>query len=181
MKAENRTQIIRLLVLIFVVALTILLLIFRDQIRHLQGYGYPGIFLLSILANATIIIPLPGVILTTAMGAVFHPFWVAVAAGAGSALGELSGYLAGFSGRAVLERADWHVRLVEWMHKYGEATIFVLALVPNPAFDMAGISAGALRMPVQRFLFWCFLGKLMKMLLFAYGGLAIFNGLFFGE
>ena len=61
---------------------------------------------LSILANGTVILPAPGVIFVFAMGAIFNPFWVAVAAGAGAALGELTGYLVGFSGQAVVERAD---------------------------------------------------------------------------
>ena len=39
------------------------------------------------------------------MGAIFNPIGVAVAAGLGAAIGELSGYLAGFSGQGVVERA----------------------------------------------------------------------------
>ena len=42
--------------------------------------------------------PIPGVIFTSAMGAVFNPFWVAIATGCGAVLGELTGYLAVFSG-----------------------------------------------------------------------------------
>ena len=54
--------------------------------------------MLSILSNATVLIPLPGVLLTSAMGAVFNPVYVALAAGSGAALGELSGYMAGVGG-----------------------------------------------------------------------------------
>ena len=57
----------------------------------LQSFGYPGIFLVALLANATVLIPLPGLMVTTAMGAVFNPFWVAIAAGLGAGIGELSG------------------------------------------------------------------------------------------
>jgi membrane protein YqaA with SNARE-associated domain len=172
-KTNWRLHVIRLLVFVFVISLTVTLYIFQDQIQNLGAYGYPGIFILSILANATIIIPLPGVVLTAAMAVILNPFWVAIAAGTGAALGELSGYLAGFSGQAVVEKADRHERLVNWMRKYGEVTILVLAFIPNPAFDMAGITAGALKMPVLRFLFWVWLGKLGKMLIIAYGGEAI--------
>jgi membrane protein YqaA with SNARE-associated domain len=172
-KTNWRLHVVRLLVFVFVISLTVTLYIFQDQIQNLGAYGYPGIFILSILANATIIIPLPGVVLTAAMAVILNPFWVALAAGSGAALGELSGYLAGFSGQVVVEKADRQERLVNWMRKYGEATILVLAFIPNPAFDMAGITAGALKMPVLRFLFWVWLGKLGKMLLIAYGGEAI--------
>jgi membrane protein YqaA with SNARE-associated domain len=170
-----RKHVIRLLVFLFVISLTVTLYIFQDEIKNLGAYGYPGIFIVSILANATVIIPLPGVLLTATMAVILNPFWVAVAAGSGAALGELSGYLAGFSGQAVVERVDWHERLINWMRKYGDITVLVLAFVPNPAFDMAGITAGALKMPVGRFLFWAWLGKLGKMMLIAYGGDAIVN------
>ncbi|MEA4908650.1 MAG: VTT domain-containing protein [Chloroflexi bacterium] len=178
MRPEQRTLILRVLALVFVIAVTVSLFLLRDRLQHLEFFGYPGIFLLSILANATVILPLPGVLITSAMGAVFDPFWVAVAAGSGAALGELSGYLAGFSGQGVVQRVKWHAQLEDWMRRYGDITILVLSFVPNPAFDVAGITAGALKLPLYRFLFWCWLGKVIKMLVFAYGGSTILNFVF---
>jgi membrane protein YqaA with SNARE-associated domain len=169
---------VRVLVLIFVIALTVILFIYREQIQELANYGYWGIFLISIAANATIILPLPGVLITSAMAAVFDPFWVAIAAGSGATLGELSGYLAGFSGQMVVERTEWNDRLVGWMRKYGDITVLVLALIPNPAFDMAGITAGALRLPIYRFLFFAWIGKILKMMLFAYGASSLIQTIF---
>jgi len=168
--SRRATNIIRVVVLVAVIALTIVLLIYRDQIQALQSYGYPGIFLFSILANATILVPIPGVIFTSAMGAVFNPLWVSIAAGAGAALGELSGYLAGFSGQAVVEDSEKYARVVGWMEKYGDITILVLAFIPNPLFDLAGITAGILKMPVWKFLIFCVIGKILKMMMFAYAG-----------
>jgi uncharacterized membrane protein YdjX (TVP38/TMEM64 family) len=168
--SKRATNIIRVVVLVAVIALTIVLLIYRDQIQALQAYGYPGIFLFSILANATILVPIPGVIFTSAMGAVFNPLWVSIAAGAGAALGELSGYLAGFSGQAVVEDSEKYARVVGWMEKYGDITILVLAFIPNPLFDLAGITAGILKMPVWKFLIFCVIGKILKMMMFAYAG-----------
>lgn len=170
MKPEQRTRIIRLLIFLGVVGLTVFLVLIRDQIRQFERYGYPGLFLVSLFSSATVLIPLPGVLFTSAMGAVFNPFWVAIAAGSGAALGELSGYLAGFSGQTIVENIKWHDRLENWMKKYGDWTILVLAFIPNPVFDMAGITAGVLKMSVFRFLLWCWIGKVLKMMLFAYGG-----------
>ena len=161
---------VRVIALVFVIALTVVLLIFRDAIQSLQAYGYPGIFLFSILANATILIPIPGVVFTSAMGAVFNPLWVAIAAGAGAALGELSGYLAGFSGQAIVENSEQYQKVVHWMDKYGDFTILVLAFIPNPLFDLAGMVAGILKMPVWKFLIYCVVGKILKMMMFAYAG-----------
>ena len=168
--SKRTLNIIRAAVLLTVIGLTIVLVINREHIQELQGFGYPGIFLFSILANATILVPVPGVVFTSAMGAVFNPFWVSIAAGSGAALGELSGYMAGFSGQAVVENAARYERVVHWMRKYGDVTILFLAFVPNPLFDLAGMLAGMLKMPVGKFLFYCVIGKILKMMMFAYAG-----------
>jgi uncharacterized membrane protein YdjX (TVP38/TMEM64 family) len=168
--SKRTLNIIRVIVLLAVIALTVVLVINRERIQGLQAYGYPGIFLVSILANATILVPVPGVVFTSAMGAVFNPFWVSVAAGTGAALGELSGYMAGFSGQAVVENTARYDRMVGWMQKYGDITILVLAFIPNPLFDLAGMLAGVLKIPVQKFLIYCVIGKILKMMMFAYAG-----------
>jgi len=175
-KLSKRTlNIIRVVVLLVVIALTIFLVIKREEIQALKAYGYPGIFLFSILANATIFVPVPGVVFTSAMGAVFNPLLVSIAAGAGAALGEFSGYLAGFSGQAVVEGSEKYQRVVRWMEKHGDITILVLAFIPNPLFDLAGIAAGILKMPVWKFLFFCIIGKILKMMIFAYAGNWVMN------
>jgi len=174
-----RLTLVRIAALAFVVGLTLGLYLYRDRVRELQGLGYPGIFLVSLFSSATIILPVPGVLFTSVMGAVFNPFWVAVAAGTGAALGELSGYLAGFSGQSVVERTPAYERIEGWMKKYGQWAILVLGFIPNPFFDIAGMIAGALKMPIWRFLLFCWIGKIAKMMLFAYGGatvLSIFGG-----
>jgi membrane protein YqaA with SNARE-associated domain len=175
MKKNLRDIFLHVMVLILVITLTILLLYFRKEISHLGVYGYPGIFLISILANATIIIPLPGIFITTAMGAVFNPFGVALAAASGSAIGELTGYLAGFGGQVIIENKKWYTRVMGWMRKYGDVTIFILSLIPNPLFDLAGMAAGTLKMPLWRFLMFCFFGKFLKMLIFAFLGAKLFD------
>jgi len=165
----------RLLLLILLIVGTVLLLLNREKIQHLEVYGYPGIFLISLLSNATILVPLPGVMITSAMAMVFSPFWVAIASGAGAALGELSGYLVGFGGQPMIEKSERVKKLTAWMQRNQSWTIFLLALVPNPLFDMAGFMAGVSRMPVWKFLFFCLMGKIAKMLVFAYLGAGIFS------
>ena len=173
--SQRTLNIIRVLVLLGVIALTIVLLFNRERIQAFQAYGYPGIFLFSILANATILVPVPGVVFTSAAGAIFNPFWVSIAAGTGAAIGELSGYLAGFSGQAVVEDSKRYQQVVRWMEKYGDVTILVLAFIPNPLFDLAGVVAGLLKMPVWKFLTFCVIGKIFKMMIFAYAGDWVIN------
>jgi uncharacterized membrane protein YdjX (TVP38/TMEM64 family) len=168
-----RLTIARLLALGAVIAISVYVFSLGDRAQELAQYGYPGIFLLSILSNATVLLPAPGILFVFAMGAVFNPIGVALAAGAGAAIGELSGYLAGFGGQAVVERAGAYNRLRAWMEshpRWSYLAVLGLAFVPNPLFDLAGVAAGTMRMPVTRFLFWCWIGKTFKMLLFAYLG-----------
>jgi membrane protein YqaA with SNARE-associated domain len=184
MKSKQRLTILRLVALVGVIAFIVVLFIFRHQIIKLEEYGYIGIFLISIAANATVIIPLPGIALTTAMGAIFNPAWVAVAAGLGAAIGELSGYLAGFSGQALVENAALYDRLTTWMRAHQNlayGAIVVLAFIPNPLFDLAGMASGALKFPLWKFLVACAIGKVLKMMMFAYAGyysIFMFTGLF---
>jgi membrane protein YqaA with SNARE-associated domain len=175
MKSGWKLTVLRIFALLFVLGVTVGIYLFRHQVRHLEMLGYPGIFLLSILSSATILLPVPGVLLTSVMGVVFNPFWVAIAAGLGAALGELSGYLAGFSGQGIVERAAFHDKLVGWMRRFGPLTIVVLAFIPNPLFDMAGMVAGALKMPLWIFLICTIIGKIGKMMVFAYGGAGILS------
>jgi len=181
MNPKNRLLVIRICALIVVIAISIYIFSIRDQARELAKYGYPGIFVLAILANGTVLLPAPGLLIVFAMGAVFNPFLVALAAGAGGALGELTGYLAGFSGQAVVEKIDLYNRIIEWMqtHKrWGAFFIFILALIPNPFFDLAGIAAGTLKIPIRNFLFACWLGITIKMIIFAYAGAGSFRLIF---
>ncbi len=161
---------VRVLALAVVIAITVYIYSIRTEVERFQAAGYPGIFLLSILANATVILPAPGIALTFTFGSIFNPLWVALAAGAGASLGELTGYLAGFSGQGIVDDTKMYARLEGWTQRYGGWAILVLAFIPNPFFDLAGAAAGALGMSVGKFLVWAFVGKALKMMLFAYAG-----------
>ena len=161
---------VRILALVVAVAITVFIFSIRDKIENLEGYGYPSIFLISLLANATIIIPAPAIAFSFAFGAVFNPLGVALAAGIGAALGETTGYLVGFSGQGVVDNIRIYKTLERWTASNGALLILILAFIPNPFFDLAGAAAGALRMPIRSFLLWTWLGKTLKMLIFAFAG-----------
>lgn len=160
----------RVVLLLAVLALTFYLYQLREKAERFAVYGYPGIFLAALLANATVFLPAPGVAVVFAMGNIFPPLGVALAASLGGTLGELSGYLAGFSGRMVIEEGRKYQRVAGWVQRYGHYAIFLLAAIPNPVFDLAGLAAGVVKMPLGRFLLFCWLGQFLKMLLFAYAG-----------
>lgn len=142
----------------------------RAQVEELiaSPIGLVVLFFLSLISNATLILPVPGLALTALAATVANPLAVGIAAGTGQALGEMTGYLAGYSGQELIDNSPRYERLAIWMRRYGALTLFFLGLIPNPLFDVAGIIAGALRMPWWLFLFAAGAGKLIKNIALAY-------------
>jgi len=169
-RSSRFTNILRVLALLAVIGITVYIYNIRDHVEEFEQFGYAGIFLIALMANATVLLPAPGVAIIYAMGAVFNPLWVGIAAGTGGALGELSGYLAGFSGQAVVERSDIYSRFQPWVEKYGGWAILILSAIPNPFFDIAGIAAGIAKMPMRTFLLFTWAGQIIKMTAFAVAG-----------
>lgn len=167
---SSRQIISGLLFLLISGGVTLLILILAPQIRQFERYGYPGVFLISLIANASIALPIPSLAVTFSMGAILSWPLVGLVSGIGEALGESTGYLAGFTGSAMVENKKLYKRMQYWMENHGMLTIFVLSVVPNPLIDLAGIAAGALKYGYFKFLVACWLGKTIKTLVFAWAG-----------
>ena len=167
----SRRLALRILILLIVAGITSCVFVYRGQIMDLQGYGYLGAFLISLIAAATVILPVPGIVLIAALGSAYNPVLIGLAAGGGAALGEITGYMAGYSGQVVVENSRVYQRLEKWMKRRGLIVIFLFSLVPNPFFDLAGAVAGILKFPLWRFIVICFLGKtLMNIGIASLGG-----------
>jgi len=162
--------IVPLLILLVVIAITIGIFIYREKVVELKGYGYAGAFLVSLIASATIILPAPGIFIILALGSTLPPVLVGLTAGIGAGIGEMTAYMAGFSGRGLIENRRLYDRLVGWLNKWGVLAIFIFALTPLP-FDPLGIVAGILRFPIWKFFIACWLGKTIQSIIIAYAGL----------
>jgi membrane protein YqaA with SNARE-associated domain len=143
---------------------------YPEKIKELETYGYIGAFIISALSSATIIVPVPGLLIIFALGAVLNPLLLGVISGIGGTLGELTGYLLGYSGRAAIQNIKLYHRMEYWMRRWGGITLLVLAAVPNPVFDVAGAVAGALRFPVWKFCVYGGIGRIIKHTLVAFAG-----------
>ena len=151
--------------------ISVLIILFSPEIRKFEQLGYFGVFLISLLGNATVILPAP--VLAAVFffgGSLPNPFLVGLAAGIGVTLGELTGFLAGYSSCELVTHSKTYLRIKGHVEKYGLFAIFLFALIPNPLFDIAGIAAGALNMKVWKFLLATGCGKLIKCLVIAYSG-----------
>jgi membrane protein DedA with SNARE-associated domain len=177
---DNFLTLRNILIILIVLGLSVLVYVERDWIKNLGVMGYPGIFLVGLFASAAMFAPMPGLLVLAASTSALDPFAAGMLFAVGAALGEMSGYMAGIAGRGAVNRSKWYDRMEVLMKRYGGITIFVLGLIPNVLIDVAGMVAGALKMPWYSFLFWCFLGKVPKCLLVAYGGMALFKAIQIG-
>jgi len=168
--SARRLRVVRILTVVAICVAIGAAAYFRDHLQELERYGYVAVFLVGLVSNATVVLPVPGLAISSVMGGLFNPWVVGLVGGVGQALGELTGYMAGYSGQTLVDGNPIHERLMRWMQRYGTPTIFILALVPNPIFDLGGIAAGTLRFPLWKFLVSCTAGKVIKNILFALAG-----------
>jgi len=151
------------LALLLVIAITVGIFYFYrsypGRVDQLQGYGYLGAFIISLTFNATLILPTGNILILSVLGAVLpSAVMVGLVGGAGAAIGEITGYMAGYSGRGIAQRSKMYNRVERWMRRWGSLTIFIMSVVPF-IFDLAGIAAGVLRFPFWKFLLLCWLGR----------------------
>lgn len=140
-------------------------------LKWLNELVYVGAFGLALVANLTVLVPIPynAVILAMTQSAEF-PWLIALLAAFGSVLGEITGFLVGRSGREVVKETRFTAWLAGQMQDKTKAAfaMYVVSLPPNPAFDVAGITAGAAGLKFRFFAFWVFLGRLTRFMLFAF-------------
>jgi membrane protein YqaA with SNARE-associated domain len=162
--------------LLLVVALglnLIVLMIPYSWIEGLRGYGmlgYLAAFVITALANASVIVPIPYPGLIALLARVLDSIWgVALAGAAGSTLGETTAFIVGRAGKTAVEDTRFYRWLNHQLRTPLRAFIilFVLSAPPNPFFDVAGLTAGSLGVPFWIFATATFLGRIIKMLFFA--------------
>jgi membrane protein YqaA with SNARE-associated domain len=175
-------------ILVFSVVLAVATIWLDIHSDRLKGFGYVGIFVLNLISTSTFFIPVPG--LTAAGQALIvseaprlGAWQVGLIGGLGMGLGEITAYVAGALGREVARGREiggpgWFrkatmktARGINWlMLRYGMITLFVLSVIPNPIFEIAGLTAGAVRMNFWRFLGSVTAGKILRGLALAYIG-----------
>lgn len=163
----TKDNLIKLSFLLASVLISVVIIYFRNSFVKLEGFGYLGIFLISVLGNSTVIIPAPVILTAFVGGSIFNPFLVGIITAAGATIGELTGFMAGYGGQAIIPKGKNYEKIEGWMKKSGFLTIFILAVIPNPLFDLAGMVSGVTKYPLKKFLLATFLGKSIKFLAFA--------------
>jgi len=179
------------------VAQAVVLLIFDNEISEkLSGASYFSIFITNLASTATFFIPVPGLtaaaqtLIATQGESSDFPWLIGIAGGAGMAAGEITAYYGGYLGAELVRGRElpgpraFHgtiervVRWVNWlMDRWGMLTLFTLSAIPNPAFEIAGLTAGSVRMSFRRFIVSVTAGKMVRGVLIAYYGQDFLDGL----
>ncbi len=160
---------------LFIIGIAVLAVVYREELRDFQEYGYLGAFVISIMSGGTIVVPVPGIpIIFTLGGILTFPFLVGLLAGLGEGLGAFTFYFAGRGGNSFLPEKHKHnrfyTRIQRWMTQRGVLTLFLASAIFNPAFALVGATAGAMRMPAWKFFVACAAGKAVKGTYVAYLG-----------
>ena len=148
----------------------------KGFIDEFGDYIYLGVFLMGIAGSTAPIWPLPGSWAAFLAAGYFGSGYgwylliIALAAGTGEAIGELSGYTLGYSGQPVMTKWKKYQRFEDWMKRHGSLAIFLVSAVPNPVIKLVNASAGALRYPLWKLFLICWLGKIIKSFGFALAG-----------
>ena len=180
---KRRVQWLKLLLI--AIAVTILSVVVSVILIHVikahftlpktQWIGYLSIFAIILVMNLSFI-PIPLVIsIMIAAAAVWNPLLVILSSSVGACIGEMSGYYTGILGKkiAIPDNLSGYKLMKKWIAKYGFWAIAFLSLQPILPIEVAGIIAGAARMPVRKFLPALILGKIPKYVIIVYAGLGV--------
>jgi membrane protein YqaA with SNARE-associated domain len=164
--SKNRDIVFRLGLITFVIAFVIVgVILWLTDSLNTENIGYGGVWIVSFIAAGSIILPIPGpaaVCIAAAPDLGLNPLIIGVVSASAEALGEMTGYMAGLSGRSLLERNKYYPKFHSLLQRRGGIILFVGATIPNPLFDVLGIAAGSIGYPIKRFLAVVFIGKAIK-------------------
>jgi membrane protein YqaA with SNARE-associated domain len=165
--------------------MAVAVVVWNEEIRELQQFGYIGAFVISILGGATIIIPVPALAVVFTLGGVMEYAWlVGIAAALGELVGALTIYMTGHgAGRAISKSKHGRVqrayeKLLGMMERKGPIILFIVASVVNPFFYPAALAAGALRLGIWKYTIIVFAGKIIKCMTVVYAGYYGLKGIF---
>ncbi len=140
--------------------------------------AYLIVFGTSLASNLTIIAPVPfAASIMVAAATEWNPVLIALFASIGAAIGELSGYYAGYLGKkiAISENIAWYGCIESWIQRHGVWAILFLSFQPIIPFDIGGMIAGVAKMPLHRFLPALWLGRFPKYIIITYAGIGLIH------
>lgn len=171
-ESRKREYIIGGVALALTIALCVAVVVYWDYVSQAQHYGYLGAFVISVLAGATVFVPIPGILVVFTLGSVLNPALVGIVSGLGEAIGSIGVYLSGWGGHKAVQNLNHKFvdRFTDWIRRRGEIAVFLMSAILNPLFYPFTAIAGMLRFGLVKFFFLCWAGKALKNTAIAYLG-----------
>ena len=171
MKASLKRIFSVIIIIAFICILNYLIQTNQELFLKLKAYGYMGTFLACILLNATVLLPSSSTAVVMSMATIYNPVIVAIVGALGTTIGEYTGYLAGWFGRALVDENKLFQKILAIYSKSPGIAIILFAILPLPLFDVLGILAGSSKMKASKFFLFCLIGKTIKMMFYAFLGI----------
>jgi membrane protein YqaA with SNARE-associated domain len=151
---------------IFLVAFNVAVYLAPIDYGAFTSFAYVGAFVVTFLANALIVIPIPYIPIVAHIGATAGMPWLVVVLGAlASVLGESVAFLAGRAEEGLVSEHPVYRRVhrVAQRPLLAGAMLFAFAVPPNPIFDVAGLAAGAVGVRYRVFFIAVFAARLIRL------------------
>lgn len=144
--------------------------------EFIRTYGLAGVFALSIIGTMTIILPIPIDASIFMLSQAYPPGLIALIAGIGSGIGEMTAYALGYFGHKVTDHHEFEMAKKR-IGKYGYVFVFLTAIMPIPLpYDIVGIAGGYLGLKFLPFLGATMAGKVIRYYIISRTGNWFFNG-----
>ena len=184
-KSAKWAYILGIFGIVATILMVVAIVVWNEEIRELQQFGYVGAFAISVLGGATIIIPVPALAVVFTLGGVMEYAWlVGIASALGELVGALTIYMTGHgAGRAISSSKHGKIqrtyeKLLGLMERRGPIVLFIVASVVNPFFYPAALAAGALRFGILKYTVIVLAGKIIKCMTVVYAGYFGLKGIF---
>ena len=175
--------------IVVIIGLCVAAVYYKDDLMNIvnmAGYSILGLFIIAFLGSglpSATAVPLPFWLLVLTLPSVLAsrwgilaPVWIALVTALGISLGQLLTFMVGYGGRSLSQKLTakfnnrFYKRAMGWAQRHGSWAVFVMSAVFNPIHLPMTIAIAALRYPPQKFVFFCFLGALVKSLFVAFCG-----------
>jgi len=179
------------------IAICIFAIIYRDELTDtglIAQYGLPAIMLIAFIfggAFSAIPVPVPYWLLNFTLPSMLAahygymaPVWVGLFTSAGATLGQSITFAIGYGGRGLSQKLSgrfspqFYDKAVGWVKKYGSWTVFFMSVTANPLHLPMTLAIASLRYPPHKFIFFGFLGQMIKSMVLAFSGYYSLNLLF---
>lgn len=157
---------LEILFIVLILVFSVFIYLFRNKLGQVSNLNYLTLFFLCFVANSTVFLPAPTLMLAASYALLLNPLYVSFIAALGATLGEYIGYVFGVVSKNVTPKLFNLLEKIKNKIHNQAFLVFILALLPLPLFDFVGIYSGSTKMNILKFFIACYLGKLLKLLVY---------------